>query len=499
MAIWEQGRLTGVGLRALIPALSPVVWLTADRVTQQALSLIIFVVLSPILGPRPFGVFAIVMVFVGFCEFILLDGSVEALVTIDDLEHKHTTVANLANLVIAVGLGLAVAALAPWIATAMRDEQIRDVIWAMAAMPALSSLSAVPIAVLRRDLKYKQLAVRSILGLTIGGLFGIGLALAGAGVWALVLQVLAQRFAEFVISWVAVPVRFGLSWSSTHFHDLRPVAVNVFSARMMDLMTGQAPRLILGYTLGPTDVGLFALGNRFSDIIVQTGIFPLTAVGRIELRAEKIGSPAFERDFKKMIQNTALIAFPMALGTAAIVPQLFSIWLNKEWQPGIVPTQLVVLTAVPMALYYSYFSAFMAAKQSSVVRTASIIQGASVVVTALCAAPFGLTATCVALAVRPWVLLPVVALMFRGTTGIPVRSALLPCLHPLVGAVAMAAALIEGSFSVLAGVNVVVAIALQVVVGAILYFAYLYVFAPTTFRPLFSAMLFRFYKPAQAS
>ena len=210
------------------------------------------------------------MVFVGFCEWILLEGAVEALVTVDDLHHLHTTAANLTNGLVALVFGLAMSALAPAIAAALHDAEIRNVMWALAPMPVLSALSAVPIAVLRRSLKYKQLAIRSILGLTIGGVFGIVLAVAGAGVWALVLQVLAQRIAELVIAWIAVPVRFGVTWSAPHFRELRPVALNVFSARMMSLVTGQLPRLVLGYTLGPTAVGLFALGSRFHDIIVHT-------------------------------------------------------------------------------------------------------------------------------------------------------------------------------------------------------------------------------------
>ena len=224
------------------------VWLTSERVTQQALSMILFAVLAPILGPRPYGVFAIVMVFVGFCELILLEGAVEALVTVEDLDHLHTTVANLTNSLMALVFGLAMSALAPAIAAALHDAEIRNVMWALAPMPVLSTLSAVPIAVLRRSLKFKQLAIRSILGLTIGGVFGIVLAVAGAGVWALVLQVLAQRIAELVIGWIAVPVRFGLTWSAPHFHELRPVALNVFTARMMSLVTGQLPRLVLGFT-----------------------------------------------------------------------------------------------------------------------------------------------------------------------------------------------------------------------------------------------------------
>src|ERR1700722_15271741 len=101
---------------ARLPRLSPVVWLTSERVTQQALSLILFAVLAPILGPRPYGIFALVMVFVGFCEAILLEGAIEALVTVDDLHHLHTTVANLTNSLVALVFGVAMLVSAPAIA-----------------------------------------------------------------------------------------------------------------------------------------------------------------------------------------------------------------------------------------------------------------------------------------------------------------------------------------------------------------------------------------------
>ena len=94
-----------------LPRVSPVVWLTFERITQQALSLILFAVLAPILGPRPYGLFAIVMIFVGFCESMVLEGAVEALVTVDNLDHLHTTAANLTNGLVALVFGLAMFAL----------------------------------------------------------------------------------------------------------------------------------------------------------------------------------------------------------------------------------------------------------------------------------------------------------------------------------------------------------------------------------------------------
>lgn len=477
--------------RVRIPALPPVIWLTAERVTQQMLSLILFAVLAPILGPRPYGIFAIVMVFVGFCEFILLEGAVEALVTIDKLDHKHTTTANRANCLVAIALGLAISALAPSIARALREPEIRDVIWALAPLPLLSSLSAVPIAVLRRMLRYRELALRSILGLTIGGVFGIVLAFKGAGVWALVLQVLAQRVAELVIAWIAVPVRFGVNWSPAHFRDLRPVAMNVFAARTMTLLGGQFPRLALGYTLGATDVGLFALGTRFLEIILHTTVVPRTAIGQIELKSESIGSPAFERDFRKMVRNASLIAFPFSLGTAALLPQLFHVWLSKDWHDGIVPAQLIVLSGAPMVLFYCFDSALLAGNLSSVFRKIANLQGVTVAATVLFTAPFGLTVTCLALALRPWILLPVTAVMFRRATGITEYRALLPSVSPMVGAVMMSV-ILSLPLTTQIEISATLQLLLQVVSGIFLYFAYLYLVARDDLRQLFSGALSRF-------
>jgi O-antigen/teichoic acid export membrane protein len=64
-----------------LPTLSPVAWTAVERVTQQILWLVLFAILAPILGPRPYGLFAIGSVFVGFCEIALMEGAIEALVS----------------------------------------------------------------------------------------------------------------------------------------------------------------------------------------------------------------------------------------------------------------------------------------------------------------------------------------------------------------------------------------------------------------------------------
>lgn len=424
-----------------LPTFSPVAWITISKVTQQTLWLILFAVLAPILGPRPYGLFSIVMVFVGFCELVLIEGATEALITVGELDPLHTSTANLVNGVLAVGCGLVMAVLAPAIGMVFHDDEIVGLVWALAPLPVLSALSATPVALLRRSLQYKQLAVRSIVGLAIGGIFGIVLAIEGAGVWALALQVLAQRLAEVTIAWMSVPTRLSFRWSVTHFQEMKAVGMNVFAAQMLNFASGQLPRMILGYALGPTELGLFTLATRIADIIVGTTIMPCAAVGRVELKASKPGSLEFGRIFSEMTQSASVLAFPLFLGTAALAPDLFRLWLGQSWLAGTIPAQLILLGGLPFAFFFCIDAALLAANLSSVYRRLAAIQTLTVIATVLCAAPFGLELTCLALAIRSWLLLPVFLLLIQRSCHLSVYDFVRLPVRSLTGAVVMASIL----------------------------------------------------------
>jgi O-antigen/teichoic acid export membrane protein len=418
--------------------LSPTAWVTIERLTQQVLWLILFVILAPILGPRPYGLYAIVMVFVGFSEQVLIESATEALVTVDKLDNLHATTANLATGAIALAVSLVMCLFAPALGGVFHDDEISHLVWILAPLPVLSALSAPPIAVLRRSQQFKLLAVRTIAGLTIGGVFGIVLALAGAGVWALALQVLGQRVAELTIAWMSVPIRPGLRWSGTHFGEMRSVLLNVSWARLMNFGYGNIPRLIIGYMLGATELGLFNLAARFIDIIVSIAVLPRASVGRIELRHSKPGSAEFVTVFQSMVQDASFLSIPMFLGAAALTPELFQVWLDQRWQAGVIPTQLMLLLGLPLVLFTCIDSALLAANLSTVFRRMASIQAWTSIATVLIVAPFGLNAICLSLAVRQWVCIPVFLLMFRRPCHMPDYDFLRAPLRSLIGATIMA-------------------------------------------------------------
>ena len=470
------------------PSLSPVAWLAVGRLTQQVLWLILFAVLAPILGPRPFGLFSIAMVFIGFCELVLIEGAAEALITVSALDHLHTTTANLVNGAIALGFALVTAAFAPLIGRVFHDEEITRLLWVLAPLPVLSAMSTTPIAVLRRSLEFKRLAFRSIAGVVLGGVLGIVLAVAGAGVWALAAQTLTQRLAELTILWMSVPVRLGFKWSGVHFRELRSVGTNVFAARIMSFVGGQLPRVVLGYTIGPTELGLFALANRILDIILFVIVAPPSGVGRMELRNSKRGSLEFGRIFSEMTQKASVLSFPLLLGTVAVAPDLFRVWLGERWLGGIVATQLVLFGGLPFAFFYCIDAALLAANMSSVFMRLTAVQALSIMATVICAAPFGLNVTCLALAIRPWALLPYVLWLVGRSCHLPVYDFLRLPLHALTGAVVMGL-LLTLPFLRPAQLDHAFDLILLVILGIIFYAAFLYGFSREQLKTLLAGFI----------
>lgn len=127
---------------------SPTIWLTLDRLTQQAIWLLLFAILAPILGPKPYGLFTIVMAFIGFCEMVIVGGAVEALVTIPEATDSHFRTVNLAGVVAAVIAGGAVFAAAGPIANFFEAPELEQLFRVLAPLPVISALTAIPVAVL---------------------------------------------------------------------------------------------------------------------------------------------------------------------------------------------------------------------------------------------------------------------------------------------------------------------------------------------------------------
>lgn len=397
---------------------NPTIWLTVEKLTQQAIWLLLFVVLARILGPKPYGLFTIAMAFIGFCEVVIVGATVEALVTVPDAVDGHLRTANLLTLVVATVSAVAAFAMAPLLAKFFDSTELEQIFRTLAILPVISALTATPIAILTRAMRFRALAIRSIFGLLAGGVVGVALAWYGAGVWALVAQILVQRCMELAILWASAHTRCSFAWSQPHFREMRGYTISVGISKSMAWFGSQIPRIILGWYLGPTDLGLFALASRIVDCVIQIFIVPQAWVARVALRRFADEPNGFAQAFQLLIRQIAILSFPVCCGLAAIMPVIFDNFLSQQWRAGIPAAQILILTGIPATFYYSFTAAVLAARQPHLDSKIAVATDSTTAIAVLLVASHGLYAACIAMLVQRVAMMPAPLLMLRRVTGI---------------------------------------------------------------------------------
>jgi O-antigen/teichoic acid export membrane protein len=418
--------------------LSPTSWVTIQTVYTQAFGALVFAIQAPLLTPRAFGLIAIVMIFITFCE-TLLESATETLISLKSIDLAHYSTVNGVVALAGTLLGLILVVAAGPIAAWFGEAQLVPVARAMAIFPLLAGLGTAPNAATKREMQFRPLAIRMISGVTVGGVVGVALAIGGAGVWALVVQALLQRVVCVAVLWANSPLRFRLGFSRPHWNDLSLFAWPLIAARSLSWVSTQLPRFILALSLTVAQMGLFSLATRLSDILVQVTIVPRTAVSRVELRRFTPGSRELDQAVNRLMLSMSSVAFPLCAIGAALLPTLIHAWLNPKWFDAIIPGQVLLMASAAWVTFYGAGSLFLALNQQRSEALASVLQNVTIVVAALVFGRFGLTAAAIALAIRPLLLIVPVATLVHRRCHVSLRAFLASQAYPLGAAVAAGA------------------------------------------------------------
>jgi O-antigen/teichoic acid export membrane protein len=327
-----------------------VIWATAGAWGREAAGFVVFLVLARLLGPEAYGFVAMATVVIAVAQLMVADVIQEPLIQRQHLEPGHLDAAFWSLLALAVALMLAAMVAAGPVAALFNEPEVATLILWLSALPVLNALSAVPTALLRREMRYGFLAARSLLAVIGGGAVGIGMALAGQGALSLVGLLLTQGIVSVLWLWMGSHWRPRLHCSRQHFRDLRTPGTCMIGVRLVLLLQQQSPRVLIGYFLGPVALGFYGVSWRVMEIIYLLCIRPLSDVAL----------PAFSRvqndmDRLRQVHDTtrrlgAMIAIPTFIGLALVAPELLPATLGGQWSGAVPVVQVLAIGGACMSI-----------------------------------------------------------------------------------------------------------------------------------------------------
>jgi PST family polysaccharide transporter len=386
------------------------------------------------------------------------------------------------TMVAALLLAAASFAGAGYAAEAVGEPRLAQVLpWLALSLP-LNAIATVQTALLRRAMRFRAIAIRSILGRTTGAALGIGLALSGFGVWSLVVQQLAGALITNVALAAHSPWRPRLKFSLARLRDLWSFGFQVSASQTINGMAEQAMTFLVGMLFGATALGYFTIAWRVVQLIralIGSAVYHVGFSAFSRLQQDRTAMAA------AVLQATrfaCLIGFPIGCGIALLAGPAIVLLFGERWLAAEGMLVVLALEMVP-GFYVLFFAAgFRAAGHANWSLMLSLVYALAGIAAIVLLAPFGLQVVVMAWVARTFLLLPVQVFLLRRLLQAPLRTILAPSVEPAVASAVMScavAALLWGVGNRLDNTQLVVS---AVVVGAIVYAAAIAAAAPDLFK-----------------
>ena len=307
--------------------------------------------LAALLGPADFGLVAVALIYIAFVRMLLEQGFITAIIQREQLDPEHLDSAFWLNVAWCLILACVSFLTAGWWANVNNMPELEDVIHVLSILIVVEGLGIVQHALMERQLDFKRLALRSNLSVLLGGAAGVPLALAGAGVWALVAQQLVLETTLLVMMWLLNPWRPGLRFSRLHARELIGFSVSVFAANLAGFVNRRADALLMGIFWGPVAVGLYRLADRLVDVLLEVtmrpvGLVSLPILSRLQDDPEKLREAV-----AKCLRTTLLIAVPVLLVVLAASDEIVAV-LGTDWEQAGIALQFLCLVGIGKAISF---------------------------------------------------------------------------------------------------------------------------------------------------
>ena len=312
-------------------AVRGVFWSGVQQVSDRGLRMVVVGILATLVEPGALGVVALAMVFIDGSGVLLNQGLTAALVQRNQLTHSHKSSAFIANLVTALALVVALNIAAGPIAAGFRNAELEALLRWLAIGFVFTGLGSVQDAHLRREFRFRALAIRTIVSRAAGAVVGVVLALRGYGSWSLVFMHLTNQGVGALILWLASPWRPSLTFSWRSYKELFDFGVRMFGLEALNVVNDRGIDLVIGSVLGQTALGFYSLGRTLTGgvfALVNGTLRPVvsTAMSRLQDSRLKLANAVEEST-----QLTAALVLPVGAGVILAGPILVAILYGDRW------------------------------------------------------------------------------------------------------------------------------------------------------------------------
>ncbi len=355
-------------------AISGFVWRYAERIGAQGVSFVVSIILARLLAPEVYGTIALITVFTSILSVFIDSGLGNAIIQkkeIDDLDYSTIFYFNVfMSIVIYLLLFFA----APFIAKFYNKEELTLLVRVISITVLIAGVKNIQQAYVARNMIFKKFFFATLGGTLFSAALGIALAYYGAGVWALVAQMLSNSFIDMVILWLTVKWRPKILFSFSRLKTMFSFGSMLLVSGLIDTAYGHLRTLIIGKVYSSSELAFYNKGNSFPSLVINNVNSTIDSVLLPSLSTAQDDKEILKNMTRRAIKTSVYIMAPLLMGLAFCSKQVVTLLLTEKWL-GCVPFMAIFcITSVFWPIHTANLNAIKAMGRSDIFLKLEIIK-----------------------------------------------------------------------------------------------------------------------------
>jgi len=308
-----------------------IIWSAVDKFAVQFGQFVVSIVLARILMPEDFGLIGMLTIFIVLSQTFIESGLGIGLIQRQDSTDIDFSTVFVFNLGVSSCFYLLLFFTSPLISTFFNQPQLTDLIRVLGLNLLIIALAIVQRTKLTIAIDFKSIAKSNVIGMVVGGVFGVIAARNGYGVWALVIQTLLGSLATSVSLWVFSNWSPSFAFSKKSFKLLFGYGSKLLIAGLYAQILNNVYNICLGKFYPTASLGYYTKAKSFADLSAGTVVSVIQQVTFPILTSVQDDRAKLVSIYSRLIRMSAFFIIPLMTLIALLAKPIVILLLTEKW------------------------------------------------------------------------------------------------------------------------------------------------------------------------
>ncbi|WP_293887055.1 MULTISPECIES: lipopolysaccharide biosynthesis protein [unclassified Sphingobacterium] len=322
------------------------IWVFMDQFGVQLVSFVVNLVLARLLMPADFGTIALFNVVINICSVLINGGMSSSLVRTQSVDERDLSTVFWFNMATTALLYLLVFIAAPWIGQFYQLPILGPIIRVYSIVLIIDSFVHVQAVLFDKKLDFKTTFKVRLPSVIVGGVAGIGFALAGMGVWSLVYSALLQNLLYTLQYWFYSDWRPTFTFDREKFNTHFAFGIRLTLSALLNVIFNNVYSIVIGKRFSETTLGYYNRAESLKNL----------PINNISTALNKVTYPLFAKfsnddqqlrhAYRRVLKLVIFIVAPTISLMVIAAEPIIKLLLGAKWLPAVPYFQLMALGAL---------------------------------------------------------------------------------------------------------------------------------------------------------